>query len=227
MKAVGLFLIFASVVWGAEGPHFEISDARGKKPAGVSIEAGEPDDDGWFSLKLAKGKGDPVLVWPLDGAAKMADGPEPIPVIVIQHGDVKALANRRVVAAIATPLVLGKPPVESGLDADALKDAISGLVQSSDSFEKGVGLLYAAKPAEAAEELGRALKERQRQLTRVPSEIYAMALLYGKALSRAKKFDEAAVAFLTAVKQRPSDKMARDLRSDALVRAGKAEAVEH
>lgn len=226
MKRAGLFLIAASLMFGAEGPHFEISDARGKKLAGVSIEAGAPDSDGWFSLKLVKGKGDPVLVWPFNGAAKVPDGPEPIPAIVIQRGDAKALANRRVVAAIATPFVLGLREIDSGFDAGALKEAISGLTQSGDPFEKGVGLLYAAKPAEAAEELGRALKERQRQLTRVPSEIYAMALLYGQALSRAKKFDEAAVAFLAAIKQRPSDSMAGDLRSDALVRAGKPEAVE-
>jgi hypothetical protein len=231
MKPAGLCLIAALLVWGADGPHFEISDARGKKPAGVTIEAGEPDADGWFLIKVSRGKGDPVLVWPFDGAAKIPDGPEPIPAIVIQRGDVKALANRRVVAAIATPFVLGLRAdlntAESGLDAGALKEAISGLVQSGDPFEKGVGLLYAAKPAEAAEELARALKERQRQLTRVPSEIYATAILYGQALSRENKFDDAAVAFLVAVKQRPSDRLALDLRSDALVRAGKPDAAGH
>jgi hypothetical protein len=227
MKLAGFFPIAALLVSGADGPHFDITDARGKKPAGVSIGAGGPDADGWFSLKVVTGKGDPVLLWPFDGAAKMPDGSEPIPAIVIQRGDVKALANRRVVAAIATPFVLGLRPVESGFDGAALKEAISGLVQSGDPFEKGVGLLYAAKQAEAAEELGRALKERQRQLTRVPSEIYAVAILYGQALSRNKKFDEAAVAFLAALKQRPSDRLARDLRSDALVRAGKPEAAGH
>ncbi|MGA2715337.1 MAG: hypothetical protein ABSG41_19725 [Bryobacteraceae bacterium] len=232
MKPAGLCLIVALLARGADGPHFEISDARGKKPAGVTIEAGEPDADGWFSLKLARGKGDPVLIWPFDGAAKIPDGPEPIPAIAIQRGDVKALANRRVVAAIATPFVLGLSPMDSiagksGLDAGGLKEAISGLVQSSDPFEKGVGLLYAAKQAEAADELARALKERQRQLTRVPSEIYATAILCGQALLRQKKFDEAAVAFLVAVKQRPSDRLALDLRSDALVRAGKPEAAGH
>ena len=172
-----------------------------------------------------------MLVWPFDGTAKLPDGPEPIPAIVIQRGDEKALANRRVVAAIATPFVLGLTSMDliagkSGLEAAALKQAILALAQSTDPFEKGVGLLYAAKQDEAAEELSRALKERQRQLTRMPSEIYPIAMLYGQALLRQNKFDAAAVAFLAASKQRPSDRLARELRSDALVKAGKPEAVE-
>ena len=231
MKLAALFLLPRLLMLGADGPHFEISDARGKKPAGVTIEAGNPDADGWFSLKVLKGKGDPVLVWPFDGTAKIPDGPEPIPAIVIQRGDEKALAIRRVVAAIATPLVLGLTSIDliagkSGLEAAALKQAILALAQSTDPFEKGVGLLYAAKQDEAAEELSRALKERQRQLTRMPSEIYPIAMLYGQALLRQNKFDAAAVAFLAASKQRPSDRLARELRSDALVKAGKPEAVE-
>ena len=78
--------------------------------------------------------------------------------------------------------------------------------------------------ADGAGELGRALKERQRQLTRVPSEIYPAALLYGQALEREKKFDEAAVAFLAALKVRPSDERARKLRQEALIGAGKPDA---
>ena len=70
MKLVGLFPLAALLVLGADGPHFEIFDARGKKPASVTIEAGEPDADGWFKLTV-KGKGDPVLFWPYDGAAKV------------------------------------------------------------------------------------------------------------------------------------------------------------
>ena len=52
-----------------------MTDARGKKPPGVTIEAGEPDADGWFSLRVVKGKrGDPVLIWPFDGMAKNLAG---------------------------------------------------------------------------------------------------------------------------------------------------------
>ena len=85
--------------------------------------------------------------------------------------------------------------------------------------------MAANKFTEAAGELGRALKERQRQLTRVPSEIYPAALLYGLALEKEKKFDEAAVAFLAALKVRPSDELARKFRQDALLKAGKPDAV--
>ena len=74
--------------------------------------------------------------------------------------------------------------------------------------------------------LARALKERERRLTRVPSEIYPAAMLYGKALFGAGKYDDAAVAFLKALKQRPSDAAARRSRSEALIKAGKPEAAE-
>jgi hypothetical protein len=214
----------------AEGPQFDITDARGKKASGVTIEAGTPDIDGWFPLKFAKTKGEPIMVWPFDGAAKLPDGPEPIPVIAIQRGDEKALANRRVVASVAVPILLGlATPHEiegkTGLDAAALTRAFPTLISASDSFQKGVGLMAANKFADAAGDLGRALKERQRQLTRVPSEIYPAALLYGFALEQENKFDEAAVAFLAALKVRPSDELARKFRQDALIKAGKPEAV--
>ncbi len=230
MRPVAALLLAALLLSAAEGPQFDITDARGKKASGVTIEAGTPDADGWFPLKFAKTKGEPVLVWPFDGTAKLPDGPEPIPVIAIQRGDEKALAYPRVVAAMAVPIVLGLATPQdiagkTGLDAAALTKAFPTLVSASDSFEKGVGLMAANKFADAASELGRALKERQRQLTRVPSEIYPAALLYGHALEREKKFDEAAVAFLAALKARPSDELARKFRQDALVKAGKGDAV--
>ncbi len=229
MKPAIVLLLAALQLPGADGPHFDLTDARGKKPTGVSVEAGEPDADGWFALKLTRAKGDPVLVWPFDGLARRPDGPEPIPVIVIQRGEVKALTNPRVVAAIATPFVMGRSQMgkiaeETGLDPEALNKAFAALALSSDAFEKGAGLLYAKKYAEAADELARALKERQNQLTPMPAEIYPAAVLYGQALLRENKFDAAAVAFLAALKQRPSDSMARELRADALLRAGKPDA---
>ena len=232
MKLAGLFLLAALFAWGADGPHFDVTDARGKKPAGVVIAAGKAGADGWFPVNVVKGKGEREVVWPFDRMATLPDGPEPIPVIVIQVGDQKALTNPRVVAAITTPFVMGLTPLglivrKTGLDPAALEQALMALVESGDAFEKGLGLLYAKRYAEAADELARALKERQRQLTRVPSEIFPVAILYGQALSGDKKFDEAAVAFLAAVKQRPSDLLARRLRSDALVRAGKPEAAGH
>jgi hypothetical protein len=211
-------LLFA-MIWA---PQLDVSDARGKKAGGVTILAGEPDADGWFPLKVVKAKGEVVLVWPFDGLAKAPDGPEPIPAIVIQRGDEKAFANRRVVAAIEAGVLLGASP-QTGFDVEK---AMSALAQSNDAFEKGVGLLAGNKAAEAAVELGLALKERQRQLTRIPSEIYPVAILYGRALADEKKFDDAALAFLTAARLRPSDPMPRKLRSAALVQAGKPEAAE-
>jgi tetratricopeptide (TPR) repeat protein len=176
-----------------------------------------------------KGKNDPVLVWPFDGLAKRPDGPEPIPAIVIQKGDVKALTSKAVVAAIATPVVLGLSNISDtaakfGYTADALRRAFSELSSSTDPYQKGIGLLYAGKAEDAAEQLGTALRQRQRQLTRVPSDIYPAALLYGQALYRANKFDDAAVAFLAAQKQRPSSEFAAKSRDEALIKAGKAEA---
>jgi hypothetical protein len=210
-------------------PQFQITDGRGKETSAVTIEASQPDADGWYSLRVARAKGDAVLVWPFDGSAKPPDGPEPVPVIVIQKGDPKALANQRTVAAVATGVLLGRETVEdcarrTGWATDALVRAFAGLVASSDPFEKGVGLLYAAKPAEAAEELAVALRQRQRQLTRMPSEIYAAGMLNGWALFKAGKFDAAGVAFLAALKQRPSDEAALKGRTEALVKAGKPEA---
>ena len=145
----------------------------------------------------------------------MPDGPAGIPVIVIEKGDARAALNARVVADLTAGALLG---VRHDIGID-LKPVLS-----DEPWAKGVGLLAANKPAEAIEPLGVALKERERQLTRVPSEIYPAAMLYGKALFGAGKFDDAAVAFLKALKQRPSDPAARKARSEALIKAGKPEA---
>jgi hypothetical protein len=230
MKAVGLLLLFAAFLFAATSVlQFQITDGRGKETSTVTIEAGAPDYDGWRPIKVVKAKSDAVLVWPFDGSAKLPDGPEPIPAIVIQRGEERALGNKRAVAAIATPVVLRAATVEettgkTGFSAELLAKAFAGLALSADPFEKGVGLLYAEKFADAAEQLGLALKQRQRQLTRVPSEIYPAAMLYGQALYRANKFDDSAVAYLAALKQRPSDEAARKHRAEALMKAGKPEA---
>jgi hypothetical protein len=224
MTTVGLFFLLAAQVL-----QFDITDARGKQTSAVTIEAGAPDDDGWRQLKIVKGKGEPVLIWPFDGSAKLPDGPEPIPAIVIQRGDERALMNTRALAAMATPVVLGIETVEQaagkgGFTPESLVTAFARLATSADPFEKGVGLMYSGKPADAAEQFGIALKQRQRQLTRVPSEIYPVAMLDGLALYRANKFDDSAVAWSTALKQRPSAETARKYRSESLTRAGKPEA---
>lgn len=223
------FVLLAATLLAASSLPLDVTDARARKPGGVTVEAGGPDAEGWWSLRVAKSKGDAVLIWPWDGMAKQPDGPEPVPVVVIQRGEVKALENPRVVAAIATPVVLGlrQLPDEAsatGYTEDALRQAIRGLAGVTDPFAKGIGLLYSGKPEEAVEELAKALRERQRQLTRVPSEIFPAAMLYGHALMAASKFDLAAVAYLTALKERPSDESARMARADALMKAGKAEA---
>jgi len=220
MKPVALFLLLATPVL-----QFHITDGRGKETSAVTIEAGAPDDDGWRPLKIGKAKGDPVLVWPFDSLAKPPDGPEPIPAIVIQRGQ----ANQQAMAAIAAPVVLGTATIDetarkTGFTGEALTKAFSALATSMDPFEKGIGLLYAGKYADAAAQLAIALKQRQRQLTRVPSEIYPAAMLYGQALYGANKFDDAAVAWLTALKQKSSDEKASSRRAEALTRAGKPEA---
>ncbi len=224
MKLLALFLLLA-----APGLHFQITDGRGKETGAVVIEAGAPNDDGWRSLKIAKGKGDPVLIWPFDASAKQPDGPEPVPAIVIQRGEEKALSNKAAVAAMAVPVILGSATVDAiaqktGFTAAALAKAFGDLTTAESAFEKGVGLVYSGKNADAATSLDVALRERQRQLTRVPSEIYPAAMLDGLALYRAGKFDEAAVAYAAALKQRPSDEVAMRLRSEALIKAGKPEA---
>ena len=204
MTLAALFLLAAASF------HFDITDARGKKPPGVTVEARDADPDGWHELRLVnKGKGSPVLIWPFDSKAKIADGPGDIPVIVIETGDPKALTNTRVVAALVAGELLG---------------ASAALSAAEEPFARGVGLLSAKKPADAVDSLARALRERERQLTRVPSEVYPAAMLYGRALLDSGKFDDAAVAFLKALKQRPSDPAARQLRAEALIRAGKPEA---
>ncbi len=213
--------LFCLLFLAAQSLHFDVTSA--------TLEAGAPDADGWRPIKIAKAKGDPVLIWPFDGLAATPDGPGPIPALLMQHGDEKALRNKPVEAALLTPILLGTATLEelskkTGLPQEALKAAFAALPQSTDPFEKGAGLLYANKPAEAAEQLATALKQRQRQLTRVPSEIYPLALLYGHALYQSKKYDDAAVAYLTALKQRPSDEVTAQLRADALVKAGKPEA---
>ncbi len=220
----GLFLLLA-----AQGLQFQVTDGRGKETSAITIEAGAPDADGWRSLRIGKAKGDPVLVWPYDGSAKQPDGPEPVPAIVIQRGEEKALENKRIVAAIATHVLLGVATIEetagkTGFSPESLKKTFTELADSSDAFEKGIGLLYEEKFADAVGPLALALKQRQRQLTREPSEIYPAAMLDALSLYRAVRFDDAAVACLAALKEKPSAEEARKLRDQALVRAGKPEA---
>jgi hypothetical protein len=226
MKPLVLFLLLAG-----PGLQFDVTDGRGKQTSAITIEAGTADDDGWRPLKIVKAKGDPVLVWPFDGTAGTPDGPEPVPVIVIQRAEEKALGNKLAMAAIGTPVVLGLATVDeearrTGFTAEQLKKAWADLSSATDSFQKGVGLLYGGKSADAADQLAIALRQRQRQLTRLPSEIYPAAMLYGKALYRMNKFDDAAVAFATALKQRPSNEVARSFRADALIKAGKPDAAK-
>jgi len=224
------YLVAAGVLYAAGVTlPMDVTDARGKKPGGVTVEASGPDGEGWWSLRVSKSKAEYLLIWPWDGAAKQPDGPGTLPVVVIVRREQKALENPRVVAAMATPVVLGLKSVAeeagaTGYSEEALNQAFRGLAKAEDPFAKGVGLLYSGKNEDAAEELAKALRERQRQLTRVPSEIFPAAMLYGRALMAAGKFDQAAVAYLSALKVRPSDEIARAARADGLMKAGKVEA---
>ncbi|HKD08797.1 MAG TPA: hypothetical protein VKB79_23040 [Bryobacteraceae bacterium] len=193
--------------------HFDVTDGRGKKPSGVSIEASEPDADGWYRLAaVSKGKSNYVIVWPVDARAKTPDGPGSVPVVVTEAS---GAGNSRIAAYRCAARFLGV----SSSDC-------AGLEFSADPLMEGVRLLNEKRPADAIDLLDRALKERERQLTRVPSEIYAAAMLYSRALFDAGKFDAAAVAALKALNQRPSDPAAHTARNEALVKAGKAEAVQ-
>ena len=206
MTPVAFFLFAAAVM------HFDVTDARGKKPSGVSIEASDPDEGGWYRLKaVSKGKTSYVIVWPADARAKAPDGPGNVPVVVAAEGhpDGPRISAYRCVARF-----LGGAP-----------SACAGMEASADPLIEGMRLLNEKRPADAVEPLARALKERENQLTRVPSEIYAAAMLYSRALFNAGKFDAAAVAALKALTQRPSDPLARQARSQALIKAGKADAV--
>ncbi|MDE3194927.1 MAG: tetratricopeptide repeat protein [Acidobacteriota bacterium] len=206
---IALLLLAASPI------RFDVTDTRGKKPGGVSIEAGSPDEDGWRELKvISKGKSSYTLIWPFDGKAKQPDGPGPVPVVVT-GGEQAKKADPRIAAYRAARRILNGEKTDAG-----------GLEGSDDPFVKGVRLLAESKYADAAEALAVALRERERQLTRIPSEIYPVAMLYGKALMGAKKFDDASVAFLKAMELRPSDTAPRKARAEALIKAGKPEAAE-
>lgn len=229
--AVAAWLLSASMLFAASALPLDVTDARGKKPSGVIVESSGPDGEGWWTLRVSKSKADYLLVWPWDGAARQPDGPGEVPVVVIRRGDRKALENPRVLAMLATPVAMGWKSVAdeagaTGFSEEVLTAALRQLLRAEDAFAKGVGLLYAGRNAEAAEELGKALRERQRQLTRVPSEIWAAAMLDGRALMAAGKYDDAAVAYLAALRLRPADEEARMARAEALRRAGKAEAAE-
>jgi hypothetical protein len=212
MKPAILFLLAASTL------HFEITDQRNKKPPGVSIETENPDPDGWFHLTVAsKSKTPYTIVWPFDAKAKIPDGPGPIPVLVIPAGETHPQQARVIACILAARILTGQPFADLNPSA---------LANSADPFETGVYLLFRNQPAEAIDPLARALRDRERQLTRVPSEIYPAAMLYGQALFAAAHFDDAAVAFLKAMNQRPSDPAPRKKRAEALIRAGKAEAAQ-
>jgi hypothetical protein len=188
--------LFCLLFLAAQGLHFDVPNA--------TLEAGAPDADGWRPVRIVKAKGDPVLIWPFDGLAATPDGPGPVPALLMQRGDEKVLRNKPALAALLTPILLGASTPEeiskkTGLPQDALQQAFATLTQSTDAFEKGTALLSLHQSLEAAEQLSLALKQRQRQLTRVPSEIYPVALLYGHALDQSKKYDAAAVAYLTAL----------------------------
>ena len=208
---IGLVLLLA-----ASSMHFEVRDSRGKKPGGVTIEAGSPDADGWCELKvISKSNTAYTIVWPFDGKAKLPDGPEPVPVLVSGDEQLKKPDPRIAAYRIAGRILSGEPA-----------DQNVSLEGSDDPFIKGVRLLAEQKFADAVDPLSLALRERERQLTRIPSEIYPAAMLYGKALMGAGKFEAASVAFLKAMNLRPSDMAPRKARAEALIKAGKPEAAQ-
>jgi tetratricopeptide (TPR) repeat protein len=220
-----LILLFAA----AQAFHLDVQDARGKKPSGTVVEVGEAGQDSWRKLNIIRARKDSVIVWPFDGLAAEPDGPGAVQVAVIERGDSKALASARIAADIATGIVLGRESLQdaakrTGFDAAALKAAFTGLATASDDYAGGAGLLWTNQPARAADLLARALRERERQLTRVPSDIFPAAMLEAKALFESGKYDDAAAVYLKAMKLRPSDPDLRKARAEALTKAGKEDA---
>jgi hypothetical protein len=206
-------MLLALLFLAASSLHFDVTDGRGKKPSGVSIEASDPDADGWYRLApVSKGKSNYVIVWPVDARAKTPDGPGSVPVVVAAAD---SASSPRIAAYRCAARFLGIASSECG-----------AIESSTDPLIEGVRLLNEKRSSDAIDPLARALKDRERQLTRVPSEIYAAAMLYSRALFDAGKFDDAAVAALKALDRRPSDPVARKARNEALVRAGKPEAVQ-
>lgn len=208
MKLAFVLLLAAATV------RLDVVDLRGRKAGGVAVEAGDPESDGWSALRLTKSKPGQAIIWPYDARVKTPDGPAPVPVLVAQPGEGKWREDSR---AAAAALLRGEPV--QAFDGAALQ-------RSTDAFARGVGFLCAGQAADAVEPLGIALRERERQLTRIPSEIYAAAMLDGMALLHASRFDAAAVAFLKALQQRPADVAAKKNRAEALLKAGKPEAAQ-
>ena len=223
MKLLILFLA------AGQAFHLDVEDARGKKPSGTVVEVGEAGQDDWRKLNIIRAKKDSVIVWPFDALATEPDGPGAVQVVVIERGDSRALASVRIAADIATGVVLGRESLEdaakrTGFDAAALKAALTALATASDDYAGGAGLLWTNQPARAATLLARALRERERQLTRVPSDIFPAAMLDAKALFDSGKYDDAAAVYLKAMKLRPSDAGLRKARAEALTKAGKEDA---
>jgi hypothetical protein len=223
---MSLLILFLAA---AQALHLDIADARGKKPSGVVIEAGAAGSDDWRKLAISRAKKDSVIVWPFDALAAEPDGPGAVRVVVIERGDSKVLATPRIVADIATGVVLGRESLEdaakrTGFDAAALKSAFTALADATEDYAGGAGLLWANQPARAVDLLARALRERERQLTRVPSDIFPAAMLDAKALFDSGKYDDAAAVYLKAMKLRPSDTGVRKARAEALTKAGKEHA---
>lgn len=213
----------------AQALHLDVVDARGKKPSGIVVEAGDAGPDNWRKLAIVRAKKDSVVVWPFDALAAEPDGPGGVQVVVIERGDSKALAAPRIAADIATGIVLSRESLEdaakrTGFDQTALKAAFTSLANVPDDYASGVGLLWARQPARAADLLAKALRERERQLTRVPSDIFPAVMLDAWALFDSGKYDDAAAIFLKAMKLRPSDAGVRKARAEALVKAGKEDA---
>jgi tetratricopeptide (TPR) repeat protein len=223
MRLIILFLA------AAQAFHLDIEDARGKKPSGVAVEAGAAGVDNWRKLDIVRAKKDSVIVWPFDSLAAEPDGPGAVQVVVVERGDSKALANPGIAADIATGVVLGRESLEdaakrTGFDTGALKSSFASLANATDDYAGGVGLLWTKQPARAVDLLARALRERERQLTRVPSDIFPAAMLNAKALFDSGKYDDAAAVYLKAMKLRPSDAGVRKARAEALIKAGKEDA---
>ncbi len=217
---------------------------KGKPVAGVSFTAGAPTGKGgktkirlsadtqpgdWVKLGISEAPRAMLMISPWNGLVRILDTPATI--TLAEAGERANLESTTAVASMAArALVSGRlteVASEFRLDAAEIEKAIRGLSgRSKDPFEIGLSKLYERENADAARHLAQALKQREKQLTKVAAEIVDAAFFLGQALAAMEKWPEAAVAYQRAMNDRPDDADILHALGTALVKSGKPDAGE-